>query len=49
MQQNNVRVQLDTTVLLFLLPYGSRIHTDRTYNPANTKDREMIPCCVHSG
>src|SRR5437868_15517523 len=43
MQQNNFRVQLDTTVLLFLLQYGNRIHMDRTFYPANTKDREMIP------
>src|SRR5436309_14750132 len=46
MQQNNFRMQLDTTVLMFLLQYGSRIHMDRTYYPANTKDREMIPCYV---
>ena len=43
MQQNNFRLQVDTTVLLFLLQYGSRIHMDRTYYPANTSDHEMIP------
>lgn len=43
MQQNNFREQLDTSVLLFLLQYGNRIHMDRTFYPANTSDHEMIP------
>lgn len=46
LQQGMYQEQLDTTVVMFLLQYGSRIHMDRTYYPANTSDREMIPCYV---
>jgi dipeptidyl aminopeptidase/acylaminoacyl peptidase len=43
MQQGMYQEQVDTTVLLFLLQYGNRVHMDRTYYPANTNDHEMIP------
>src|SRR5579859_3336355 len=46
MMQGMYQDQVDVTVLLFLLQYGSRIHMDRTYFPANTSDHEMIPCYV---
>jgi len=46
MQQGMYQEQVDTTVVMFLLQYGSRIHMDRTYYPANTSDHEMIPCYV---
>src|SRR5580704_18953569 len=43
MMQGMYQEQLDTTVVMFLLQYGSRIHMDRTYFPAKTNDHEMIP------
>ena len=43
MMQGMYQEQLDVTVVQFLLQYGSRIHMDRTYFPANTSDHEMIP------
>ncbi len=43
MMQGMYQEQLDVTVVQFLLLYGSRIHMDRTYFPANTSDHEMIP------
>jgi dipeptidyl aminopeptidase/acylaminoacyl peptidase len=43
MMQGMYQEQLDVTVVQFLLLYGSRIHMDRTYFPANTNDHEMIP------
>ena len=46
MQQGLYQEQVDTNVVMFLLQYGSRIHMDRTYYPANTSDREMVPCYV---
>jgi dipeptidyl aminopeptidase/acylaminoacyl peptidase len=46
MQQGLYQEQVDTTVVMFLLQYGSRIHMDRTYYPASTSDREMVPCYV---
>lgn len=36
----------DTTHLLFMLQYGSRVRMERTYYPANTSDHEMIPCAL---
>jgi dipeptidyl aminopeptidase/acylaminoacyl peptidase len=44
LQQNMLIEQSDTTQLLFLLEYGSRIHIERTYFPATTSDHEMVPC-----
>jgi len=41
--QGMYQQQVDTTVVMFLLQYGNRIHLDRTYYPANTSDHEMIP------
>jgi dipeptidyl aminopeptidase/acylaminoacyl peptidase len=46
MMQGMYQDQVDVTVVMFLLQYGSRIHMDRTYFPANTSDHEMIPCYV---
>ena len=46
MMQGMYQQQVDTTVLMFLLQYGNRIHMQRTYFPANTADREMVPCYV---
>jgi dipeptidyl aminopeptidase/acylaminoacyl peptidase len=46
MMQGMYQDQVDVTVVMFLLQYGSRIHLDRTYFPANTSDHEMIPCYV---
>ena len=46
MMQNLFEQQVDTTVVQFLLQYGSRIHMDRTQYPANTSDHEMIPAYV---
>lgn len=41
--QGMYQQQVDTTVVMFLLQYGTRIHMDRTYYPASTNDHEMIP------
>ncbi len=46
MMQGMYQDQVDVTVVMFLLQYGSRIHMNRTYFPANTLDHEMIPCYV---
>lgn len=43
LQQNVNKLQGDTTVVMFLLQYGSRVHMERIYFPANTSDHEMIP------
>ena len=43
MLQGMYQEQVETTVVMFLLQYGSRIHMDRTYYPASTSDHEMIP------
>jgi dipeptidyl aminopeptidase/acylaminoacyl peptidase len=43
MMQGMYQDQIDVAVVMFLLQYGSRIHMDRTYFPANTPDHEMIP------
>ena len=43
MMQGTYAQHADVTVLMFLLQYGSRVHLDRTYFPANTSDHEMIP------
>ena len=36
----------DTTHLLFMMQYGSRVRMERTYYPANTADHDMVPCCL---
>ena len=36
----------DTTAVLFMLQYGSRVKMERTYYPANTADHEMVPCAI---
>ena len=41
--QDVYKLQADTTVEMFLLQYGSRVHLERIYYPANTSDHEMIP------
>ena len=46
MMQGMYQEQVDLSAVMFVLQYGSRIHMDRTYYPANTSDREMIPCYV---
>jgi dipeptidyl aminopeptidase/acylaminoacyl peptidase len=46
MMQGMYQEQADITVVQFLLQYGTRIHMNRTYFPANTSDREMVPCYV---
>ena len=46
LELNVNKLQVDTTVELFLLQYGSEIHLNRTYCPATTADHEMIPCYV---
>jgi len=43
LQMNLSRLQVDTTVLLFMQQYGSRVHLERIYFPAGTPDHEMIP------
>jgi dipeptidyl aminopeptidase/acylaminoacyl peptidase len=43
LQQNVFRLQLDTTIVMFQLQYGSRVHLERIFYPANTSDHEMIP------
>ena len=45
-QQVQYSQRADTTAVLFLLQYGSRIKMERTYYPANTSDHEMIPCSI---
>lgn len=46
LQQNVYKLQVDTTVTLFLLQYGSRVHLERIYYPASTGDHEIIPAYV---
>ena len=44
--QNTYKLQVDTTVVMFQLQYGSRVHLERIFYPANTSDHEMIPAYI---
>jgi dipeptidyl aminopeptidase/acylaminoacyl peptidase len=43
LQTNVYKLQVDTTVLLFIQQYGSRVHLERVFYPANTNDHEFVP------
>src|SRR5882724_8566675 len=46
LQQNVSKLQVDTTVVLFLLQYGSRVHLERIYYATTTSDHEIIPAYI---
>ncbi|MDB6168407.1 MAG: hypothetical protein JWM88_1271 [Verrucomicrobia bacterium] len=43
LQVNVNKLQIDTTMVMFMLQYGSRVHLERIYFPANTSDHEIVP------